>query len=330
MDDKSKKIVFHIVNSIKGGSGKSTVSFFLADHFNRESDSKAVIIDLDVNGSSWFNDHKIENYENNFIQNYFYKPEDILSRESARIVYRYQDKVDNNDGKIEAYLCDPKNSFLMSECDLDLFENLIFVIIKHVITNNNDKSLHIIFDMPPSYEEHADRIINHLLIDNNSPLYKVFNDKYRIIHYLICACTYSHIQLNKNYLHSIIEEKERSYSSAIKSFFEKEKYNFVFLINDLHGKIQERINNSSANKKEVKNRIMGKIKSSSINESMAHIAIANKYEYFYPTWKDFLENKATSVSEDKDGDENCFKVVDNMYDAMSDFYETVEGLLKLQ
>ena len=57
-----KKIVFHIVNSIKGGSGKSTVSFFLADHFNKREDCKAVIIDLDINGSSWINDHKVENF----------------------------------------------------------------------------------------------------------------------------------------------------------------------------------------------------------------------------------------------------------------------------
>lgn len=331
MDDKKRKIIFHIVNSIKGGSGKSTISFFLADYFNKKQDCKAVIIDLDVNGSSWFNDHKIENFGKNFIQNYFYKPQEIVSHENASIVYKFQDKDDktaNIDGRIEAYLCDPNNSFLMSKCELDLFENLIFVIINHIINKfKSDKAVHIILDMPPSYEEHADRIINHLLIDNNSPLYKDFKDEFRIIHHLICASTYSHIQLNKNYLHSVVEEKERSYSNAIKALLNSKNYHFIFSINDLHGKIKQA---DSKNEKDdilaAKERVFNQNKNLSINKDNLSVAFIKKYNYSYPTWTTLLENKAPSNPLCKD--DNCFNVVENMYDALSDFFETVDGLLK--
>ena len=332
MDDKNQKIVFHIVNSIKGGSGKSTVSFFLADHFNRESDSKAVIIDLDVNGSSWFNDHKIENYENNFIQNYFYKPEGILSRESARIVYRYQDKDDNNantDGRIEAYLCDPKKSFHLSEYELDLFENLISVIIDSIIVQNGNKeNIHIILDMPPSYEEHAARIVNHLIIDVNSPLYKKHKDKYEIIHHLICDSAYSHIKLNINYLiNYLLGESYRSYSNAIKELLKNNQYGFVFTVNNSRQKIQKK-DYSDTELSEVKDRIY-KAELSSIKKEYISIAFINSYDFLYATWNECLENKATSIPACRDNNDNCFKVVENMDDAMNDFYKTVDGRLKV-
>lgn len=122
MADKKTKVIFHIVNSIKGGSGKSTISFLLAAHYNEKEKNEAVIIDLDVNGSSWNYDHKIDNPYDYFLQDYMYKPEIIESSEGMNLKYKR-----NNEEKIlSVVLSDPKRNFRMSDCEIDLFENTIY------------------------------------------------------------------------------------------------------------------------------------------------------------------------------------------------------------
>ena len=48
---------FHVVNSVKGGCGKSTFSLYLANHLTAMG-HKTVIIDLDIGGSTWYRGFK--------------------------------------------------------------------------------------------------------------------------------------------------------------------------------------------------------------------------------------------------------------------------------
>ena len=52
----------------------------------------------------------------------------------------------------------------------DLFENAVFHVIDQIYTRHCQSSdeieeIHIILDMPPSYERHAERILRRLLLD---------------------------------------------------------------------------------------------------------------------------------------------------------------------
>ena len=55
----------------------------------------------------------------------------------------------------------------MNELRKDLFENAIFRLINEIYAieaaHKEVNCVHIILDMPPSYEPHAERILKHLL-----------------------------------------------------------------------------------------------------------------------------------------------------------------------
>ena len=69
------KFHVHVVNSVKGGSGKSTFSLLLADHFVRNHE-EAYVIDLDLCGTSWYSDFAgcWEEKEPVFINEIMYAP----------------------------------------------------------------------------------------------------------------------------------------------------------------------------------------------------------------------------------------------------------------
>lgn len=266
-------LVFHIVNSIKGGSGKSTLALLLAAHYAKESINfsktenttvaidtetknknidNVFVIDIDLCGSSWKHDYcKISNetYGNKFnfvtnpkfINDWMYEGNDVIQKEDwprLKLKFNDTDAIVN----IPVFLADPSRGDSLTECELDLFENTIYRIINSIWnTHTGNRTFHIIIDMPPSYESHAERIHNHLLLDNDSsPLYKDFRreynkdkDKYpmyQIRHYLVSAISVSHIYLNINYLTQF--SKAFTYSTAYKEFLENNGYTFFIVLND--------------------------------------------------------------------------------------------------
>lgn len=165
--------------------------------------------------------------------------------------------------------------------------------------------------MPPSYEEHADKIINHLLIDVNSPLYKKYKDEYIIIHHLVCACIYSHIKLNLNYLENFT--KNVSYSNIIESLLKDKKYNFIFVLNNLHCKIFEPQDNPIE-----LNGVWGQF------PKKVKRYLKNPKDVFV----NYIKDDDTPFEKMLDVNKNGFNIPEKEEEAMAGLVETIDGLLK--
>lgn len=234
---------FHIVNSVKGGSGKSFMSLLLASYFQitsdteKSEDKKAMVcvIDLDINGSSWLKDYN-SFLDNNgtYIQDHMYSNRVISIEEAKKLKIQYE----NETHCIPLFLTNSTKHGELSTCELDLFEHAIFRIVKEIREHDSNKEIHIILDMPPSREKHAERIISHLLMDVNSQLYKEFKkdgsmSPYRIFHYFMCTYMPAHIELNQEYFLEFV--KNISFSDSLNEFIKNSCYKFIFVLNNVRG-----------------------------------------------------------------------------------------------
>ena len=264
------KVVFDVVNSVKGGSGKSTISLLLASYFASKDNTFSYIVDLDLRGTSW---------ENNYIQ--YMKREDGESvvadagETKQKIIYindlmndfsRYKasgffvklkTECDNSvpaasasDERGTVSLCvgQPSASEDIDDLRTDLFENAVFHIIDHIYekycqSGGTTKEIHIILDMPPSYEHHAERILQCLLSGVDSRLYmnvrRSAHDggKYKAFApyaanlYMISALSPAHIILNIGYIKNLFNKQV--YSSALNEMIHDGRFCVRFIGNDV-------------------------------------------------------------------------------------------------
>ena len=241
MADEKKETRFHfdVVNSVKGGSGKSFFALQLAAYHTLKGRA-AYIIDLDLRGTSWetnygkyiippdptkgktieawetgghdypYIDRLMWHYEN-------YKSSGIWSKIK---VQQFNNPVPDNYGESnhEVLLCfaETGNHRKVDLLEEDLFENTIFQIIRDIRIDEEktDRDVHIILDMPPSYEKHAERILSHLLLSTNSP----FEDMdeafcYSITLFMMSTIAPAHFMQNALYVRSLFED--RQFSSKI-------------------------------------------------------------------------------------------------------------------
>lgn len=240
---EEKKLTFHVVNSVKGGSGKSTFSLLLANYYIEHCDELAYIIDLDVCGSSWKDNYKgyIKNnaiYLNNLMDDF----SKYISRE-----YTHKLLVQNENSRresIEIPLCiyDSSDAKVLDEVEVDLFEEVIKKIILKIYEDSkpSEKNLNIILDMPPSYEIHAEKILTHLLLDINSRLYIDLVEEngklpYNIELYMLSSLIPAHIELNYKYIQTFY--KGLNYSNQLGAFRNGEKneakFHIIMVINDV-------------------------------------------------------------------------------------------------
>ena len=265
-DGKRKKIVFDIVNSVKGGSGKSTFSLLLGQYHASRNGSAAYIIDLDIRGTSWALD----------LQNFlFCEDGSLFNIMDPELIY-VNDYIDDYSGtkycrkflelkienkqlvegaveqpKVFLSIARPGVSDDMNELRKDLFENAIFRIIDEIYAieaaHEEIDSVHIIFDMPPSYEPHAERILKHLISDSDSQLYKnIIDDKgkyksfyrYVVNLYMVSALSNSHIEQNIAYIVYLLNKQ--AYSSALNEMLEHDRFKLLFVGNDVFN-IEERV-----------------------------------------------------------------------------------------
>lgn len=246
-----KKVFFHVVKSVKGGCGKSTYSFLLAEHLRRKHQNTAIyIVDLDICGTSWETDYMNSKSVINYIthdKNIIYVNDIVkcyrnidnrivwLDLDGAKVV---SGETQEGTEKIKICISDPKRNKELSTYEVDLFENAISYLIEQTVKKESKNDIHFIFDMPPSSERHAEQVFRGLILDQRmKSILKDVNAYYEVDLYLLSVLDVAHIQSNIDYLkyvyttHSITD-----YQNELNS---EERLKVLFVINDVAGIIEE-------------------------------------------------------------------------------------------
>ena len=265
---------FHVVNSVKGGCGKSTFSLYLANYLSAQNHS-VVIIDLDIGGSTWYRGFKSYlvnstakpsikvnngNSENNtpkeeikFINDLLYEYEKNFKKEHVfRLSVEDDKKIAPKTGDISTehriinvVMSNPEEAACIRDEALDLLECAIYNLVDEIATNtyphNPKATVDIIFDMPPGYEEHSERILMHALMDLGSNLYKNYTRKKEkgeftnpVYLYMLSGVKQSSLEANIQYVKRFY--KNPSYSMDI-GILKPE--NIFFILNDLDASFQQ-------------------------------------------------------------------------------------------
>lgn len=236
------KIVFDIVNSVKGGSGKSTVALQLAAFWASRQDTRAYIIDLDLRGTSWKTNYEKHfrqtgNGDNQYINSLMYDfgPGDSIF---WHLNVTGENAVTRKPFSADVQLCmgNPDAIGDVDAVKVDLLESTVYEIIKYALDKSHDgEEIHIIFDMPPSYESHAERVVKHLLMDKESNLFKNYydeeKDRYHVNLFMIYAITGAHVEQNLVYIRNFF--KQPAYSSEINILIKKNNFSLYFIGNDV-------------------------------------------------------------------------------------------------
>ena len=247
--DKTKtesKFKVHIVNSVKGGSGKSTFSMLLADHFVRNGED-AYVIDLDLCGTSWYSDFKgfWQEEPRKFIQDLMYSPceKGFATDVWAKLKVTSKDELGEYDNR-QINVCisaQDQNERLCDTPDVELLEHITYHLITEALTENGEKGggIHFILDLPPSHEAAAEQICHRLFFDNNSLLNQNedYCGKFYINLYMMTPLDQiSAWEKNQTYVHDLIYG-QRKYSSTIQSFLKTsdQRMKICFVIIDNHG-----------------------------------------------------------------------------------------------
>ena len=264
-----KKIYFDVIDSVKGGSGKSTFSLLLAAYYATKPDTSAYILDLDLCGTSWelnYSDY-LKPIDGSSVQgpsrskvhyiNDFMYDTAIASAQSPFVSFQTR-FLDENDEKATVFLCMGKPGFSreIDELENELFENAVFHLIDRIISqevSTDQKNVHIIFDMPPGYEVHAEQVVKHLLLDINSPLEKnvlknsgIYEccEPYIMNLYMISSLSPAHINLNLSYVYNLMNGI--GFSQNLSQLAEKtthggsRRFNLKFIGNDPLHMLSER------------------------------------------------------------------------------------------
>ena len=271
MKEKSLTCYFHIVNSVKGGSGKSTFALLLANHFLTEG-KIAYIIDLDVCGTSWETDfEKFFTKENDFcyVNDLMYQYCTNGFKHNIWSELKVTDTDANghttSDNQIKICLAaNPRHNKSFNKSEAELLENATYQIILSSINEvlstqpTEDIAIHIILDLPPNHEQTVEQICQHLLFDQSSRLKQYFLQKnkridpladkdtdksevkfkykYKVQFYMMTpADQVSALKKNADYIRDLLFEK-RKYSSNILAFDTNDELQFkiCFVLNDNH------------------------------------------------------------------------------------------------
>ena len=245
--EATRLLFFDVINSVKGGSGKSSVSLLLAAAL-KKAGASVYIIDMDLRGSSWHSNFDISGQLSNYIS--INDLMDVVAFPPTSYPFvdiplevtisRAKQRMD-----IPAAIVNTNKSKPVDEVETDLFERAIFQIIEYVIVKeaaSSPTSVHIIFDMPPSYEQHAERVLEHLLLNGDSPLMRKFDnpkkeycsyDPYVVNLIMLSAISTAHLSLNELYVDRFAKAKK--FSSRVDQLLTKGRLHLLFWGNDVVG-----------------------------------------------------------------------------------------------
>lgn len=250
---KKKKLNIHIVDSIKGGSGKSTFSAKLCAYLSLQSEVKPCVIDLDLLGTSWQyvfgngiegsedGEYKLI-YLNDLVRDYEYyirtmfiqKINVHLALSTANVTIQPQ---------IHAIFSNPtqkaKNEYKISDnkympdVSYDVFYRVVCELINYL---GDEGYTDIVLDMPPNSDPYSDKILNACLKPDfkyNTSLYMVSSTN--IAHIMSTFEWYSDHISNTNSRHSVTPKqfladfklKDKDY------WFKNEKTKFFFVFNEM-------------------------------------------------------------------------------------------------
>lgn len=251
------QLKFHVVNSIKGGAGKSTFSLMLANYYIQKG-KKAIVIDLDLQGTSWEDNYKPffkKPVSNGYINDLMYSFDEFsLDEYERRISVQLLPDGGGLFEKAKEDYCIPVyissyNITRIDEIQVDLFINAIYRLIVQIYTNFNEEEINIIFDMPPSKDKHAERVLTYLLLDMNSPLRK--KCEFDIKLYMMTNITMSHRNKNIEYLRELA--RNTSYSGNLPKLAEEGSFELFIVMNDLSNIMPNIPNPTSSSMSDVPN-----------------------------------------------------------------------------
>jgi hypothetical protein len=235
------KVFFHVVTSVKGGSGKSTVALLLADYLLSKG-KEAYVIDLDVCGTSWYTDYKFayNGEPTKFINRMMYQNCTKGYGDNVWSKLKVKGTGDGQSNQLrEITVCLAANeqlSHAINKSEAELVEHTTYHLIKDVIYGSSGvekkEEVHIIFDLPPSHETTVEQICHHLLFDQRSVLKRdLVKDEvaYQVYFYLISPADQgSALKKNIGYLKEL--ESNPTYSESMKN----EEWYAWLIINDNH------------------------------------------------------------------------------------------------
>ena len=235
------KVYFHVVTSVKGGSGKSTVALLLADYLLSKG-KEAYVIDLDVCGTSWYTDYKFayNDEPTKFVNRMMYQS--CTKGYGGNVWSKLKVTGNEDDAKNksrEINICLAANeqlSHTINKSEAELVEHTTYHLIKDAMYDTsrvkNKEEVHIIFDLPPSHETTVEQICHHLLFDQRSVLKRDFkkdNVDYKVYFYMVSPADQgSALKKNIDYLKKL--ESNPTYSESMKN----EEWYAWLIINDNH------------------------------------------------------------------------------------------------
>ena len=234
---------FHVVNSVKGGCGKTTVSLYLANYLRKQANRYPVIIDLDICGSTWYSNNINYIKDNDkgsitFLNDLFYNFEKNSGKNYLTgLNVKDDSETDELLKQLKVVMVAPDKLTSMDDETLDIIENTIFQLVYQLSSTQynaegkREKEItDIIFDLPPGYEKHSERTVRHLLMNLRSPLYKKLNDlKYEIYLYMVSTLNQAAFNANLKYVYNLFENPQYSMDNSI-----LKKKNIIFILNDIN------------------------------------------------------------------------------------------------
>lgn len=262
----------HIVDSVKGGSGKSTFSLKLCCALKSQSDTKPCIIDLDLLGTSWkhicqycIKDKRYKKgknlvYLNDLVKDFeYYKNTQFIQKINVKAKLN---PTSDKDLVLDVVFCDPspkaKKAYKITDNEYvpdisyDVFHDEFMSLLNYM---NDEGYTDIILDMPPNSDPYSDKIL-HTCFKVNRQFGFVQNASL----YMVSSINFAHIKstfdwyldfmndspkriasLNdfskiKNGIakESDDESKKKQFEFEKNNWFNMERFKFFFVFNEIN------------------------------------------------------------------------------------------------